>query len=66
MLRETWANTSEFNYSKFSTLHAHLKGTYLPIDDRYWKNITVKYENEYSDNDIYSTVNELNLQSTSI
>ncbi|XP_030388530.1 beta-1,3-galactosyltransferase 1 [Scaptodrosophila lebanonensis] len=28
-IRETWGNTTEFNYSKFSKLHGHLKGHYL-------------------------------------
>lgn len=43
-MRETWANTTEFNYSKFATLHAHLNGTYLPIDDANWRNFTIENE----------------------
>ncbi|EDW01527.1 beta-1,3-galactosyltransferase 1 [Drosophila grimshawi] len=29
-IRETWGNTSEFNYAVFARLHSHLKGHYLP------------------------------------
>lgn len=29
-IRETWGNTTEFNYSSFNKLHGHLKGHYLP------------------------------------
>lgn len=52
-LRETWTNTSEFNYSKFSILHAHMKGTYLPINYNDWKNVTLR--NDIDDTVKYST-----------
>ncbi|XP_016985868.1 beta-1,3-galactosyltransferase 1 [Drosophila rhopaloa] len=29
-IRETWGNTTEFNYPAFVKLHGHLKGHYLP------------------------------------
>ncbi|SPP75739.1 beta-1,3-galactosyltransferase 1 [Drosophila guanche] len=29
-IRETWGNTSEFNYGAFVKMHGHLKGNYLP------------------------------------
>ncbi|XP_017040743.1 beta-1,3-galactosyltransferase 1 [Drosophila ficusphila] len=29
-IRETWGNTTEFNYPAFAKLHGHLKGHYLP------------------------------------
>ncbi|XP_017866840.1 PREDICTED: beta-1,3-galactosyltransferase 1 [Drosophila arizonae] len=29
-IRETWGNTTEFNYPAFAKLHAHLKGPYQP------------------------------------
>ncbi|XP_052838484.1 beta-1,3-galactosyltransferase 1 [Drosophila gunungcola] len=29
-IRETWGNTTEFNYPAFVKLHGHLKGQYLP------------------------------------
>ncbi|XP_031639478.1 beta-1,3-galactosyltransferase 1-like [Contarinia nasturtii] len=48
-LRETWANTSEFNYSKFSSLHSHLRGKYLPINYPNWRNYTVSNYKESSD-----------------
>lgn len=59
MLRQTWANTSEFNYSKFAALHAPMKGTYLPINYNDWKNVTVKNDNDDSDTGNYSTVSEM-------
>lgn len=49
MLRETWANTTEFNYSKFAILHSHLNGTYLPINDENWRNYTLETENDTDD-----------------
>ncbi|KAH8308718.1 beta-1,3-galactosyltransferase 1 [Drosophila kikkawai] len=30
-IRETWGNTTEFNYPAFAKLHGHLKGRYLPL-----------------------------------
>lgn len=51
LLRETWANTTEFNYSKFAILHAHLNDTYLPINDRTWKNFTIQNNNDIDDDD---------------
>lgn len=59
ILRETWANTSEFNYSKFSILHAHMKGTYLPINYNDWKNFTIKNDNDDGDISDSSTVSEI-------
>lgn len=59
ILRETWANTSEFNYSMFSTLHADSKGTYLPINSNGSKNITMKSTNDATESSIYATVIEI-------
>lgn len=58
-LRETWTNTSEFNYSKFSILHAHMKGTYLPINYNDWKNITLRNDIDDTVNSNYSAVSEI-------
>lgn len=41
-LRETWANGTEFNYSKFSKIHAHLKDQYLQFDDPKWMQFVKK------------------------
>ncbi|KAH8402354.1 hypothetical protein KR009_011519 [Drosophila setifemur] len=30
-IRETWGNTTEFNYAAFDKLHGHLKGRFLPV-----------------------------------
>ncbi|BFF90747.1 beta-1-3-galactosyltransferase 1-like [Drosophila madeirensis] len=30
LIRETWGNTTDFNYPVFAKLHGHLKGSYLP------------------------------------
>uniref|UniRef100_A0A1A9WP13 Hexosyltransferase n=1 Tax=Glossina brevipalpis TaxID=37001 RepID=A0A1A9WP13_9MUSC len=30
-IRETWGNTTEFNYGQFEQLHAHLKDKYFPV-----------------------------------
>lgn len=48
-LRETWANTTEFNYSKFAMLHSHLNGTYLPINDENWRNYTIDNDHDMDD-----------------
>ncbi|XP_030560650.1 beta-1,3-galactosyltransferase 1 [Drosophila novamexicana] len=32
-IRETWGNTTEFNYAAFGKLHGHMKGHYLPAMD---------------------------------
>lgn len=36
-IRETWANTTEFNYPIFHQMHAKLTGKYLNINDNTWK-----------------------------
>lgn len=36
-IRETWANTTEFNYPIFYQMHAKLFGKYLNINDKDWK-----------------------------
>ncbi|XP_031634332.1 beta-1,3-galactosyltransferase 1-like [Contarinia nasturtii] len=48
ILRQTWANTSEFNYSQFSKMHGHLKEQYLPFNHPEWK----RYAHEYDTNEI--------------
>lgn len=35
-LRQTWANATEFNYSKFSKIHTHLKDQYLQFNHPKW------------------------------
>ncbi|KAH8415900.1 hypothetical protein KR222_003297 [Zaprionus bogoriensis] len=30
-IRETWGNTTDFNYGSFAKLHGHMKGHYLPV-----------------------------------
>lgn len=37
-IRETWGNTTEFNYSFFAKMHAALNGTYLGIKYKDWHN----------------------------
>lgn len=41
-IRETWANTTEFNYPTFAKIHAKLKGNYLNINYKDWRNFTVQ------------------------
>nr|XP_017104294.2 beta-1,3-galactosyltransferase 1-like [Drosophila bipectinata] len=31
VIRETWGNTSRFNYPEFNKMHGHLKGLYYPL-----------------------------------
>lgn len=41
MLRETWANTTDFNYSKFTSIHSQLNDTFLPINYPNWMKFSV-------------------------
>lgn len=52
MVRATWGNATEFNYSIFQTLHAHLNGTYLPINSKDWKNFTLPNESGHLEDDV--------------
>lgn len=39
-IRQTWANTTEFNYSFFRKAHAKMRGQYLEINFPNWSNFT--------------------------
>lgn len=41
-IRETWANTTEFNYPMFARMHAHFNGPYLPISDLEWPKYAIR------------------------
>lgn len=36
-IRETWGNTTVFNYDQFETLHQNLKGNYLEPNSKTWE-----------------------------
>lgn len=36
-IRETWGNTSEFNYQMFERMHGGLKGKYMNVNDLHWQ-----------------------------
>ena len=38
MIRETWGNTTEFNYPYFQRFHAQHNASYLNINSKTWRN----------------------------
>lgn len=46
MIRQTWANSTAFNYPQFARLHGHLKDQYLPINHPELKKF-VRKDNEH-------------------
>lgn len=55
-IRETWANTTEFNYKQFTIIHSNFRGKYLNINYPEWR--------KYSKNDNLNTPADYDVDSS--
>lgn len=57
-IRETWANTTEFNYKQFTVIHSNFRGKYLNVNYPEWRNYSKNDDlNTPADYDVDSSAN---------